>query len=259
MTAGDIYTIAGNGGCGLSGDGGPATAATLCITNNITVDPAGNVLITQGVDPAVRVVAAATGTFYGQTMTAGDIYTIAGNGNSGYSGDGGPATSATFTFPEGVGVDRFGNVLIGDTENSRVRVVAEHTGTFYGVAMTTGDIYTVAGTGNCGYNGDGIPATTANVCGPGGVPVDSAGNLVIADGGNRRIRVVPDTSGTYYGQAMTAGDIYTIAGNGTAGCAGNGGPATAAEIGGSQGVSDNAAGDLIISDAGCREIRQVRG
>jgi len=107
------------------------------------------------------------------------------------------------------------------------------------------------------YAGDGGPATSAALDAPHQVTVDAAGNLVIADTGNDRVRVVAERTGTFYGQAMTAGDIYTIAGNGTAGCAGNGGPATAAEIGGSQNVTDNAADDLILTDMGCREMRRV--
>ncbi len=127
-------------------------------------------------------------------------------------------------------VDAAGNLLIADTGNTRVRVVAATTGTFYGQAMTAGDIYTVAGNGHYGFSGDGGPATSAELNGPDGVAVDGAGNLVIADTGNNRIRVVAATTGTFYGQAMTAGDIYTVAGDGTAGFSGDGGPATSAEL-----------------------------
>ena len=97
--------------------------------------------------------AASTGTFYGRAMTAGDIYTIAGNGADGFSGDGGPATSAEVNGPQGVAADAAGNLLIADTDNTRVRVVAASTGTFYGRAMTAGDIYTVAGNGRTGSPG----------------------------------------------------------------------------------------------------------
>ena len=88
--------------------------------------------------------AASSGTFYGKAMTAGDIYTIAGNGTAGFSGDGGPATSAELNSPQGVAADAAGNLLIADGSN-RIRVVAASSGTFYGQAMTAGDIYTIAG------------------------------------------------------------------------------------------------------------------
>jgi len=145
------------------------------------------------------VVAARTGTFYGRAMTAQDIYTVAGNGNTGFSGDGGPATSAEFNRPWGVAVDRAGNIAIADTNfgsaqsdmgNNRVRVVAAATGTFYGVPMTKGDIYTVAGNGTPGFSGDGHAATQAELDEPFGVGADAAGNLLIADLFDGRVRQV---------------------------------------------------------------------
>ena len=127
-------------------------------------------------------------------------------------------------------MDQAGNLVVADTYNSRIRVVAAKSGTFYGKAMTTGHIYTVAGDGTAGFAGDGGPATSAEVNFPERVTVDSAGNLVIADGFNNRVRVVAAKTGTFYGKAMTKGDIYTIAGNGTAGFGGDGGPGTSAEL-----------------------------
>jgi DNA-binding beta-propeller fold protein YncE len=124
-------------------------------------------------------------------MTAGDIYTIAGTGTAGFSGNRGPATSAMLNDPQGVAVDATGNLLIADTGNYRARVVAASTGTFYGKAMTTGNIYTVAGNGfPGGFSGDGGPATSAELSYPQGVAADGAGNLLIADTFNWRIRMV---------------------------------------------------------------------
>ncbi len=160
-------------------------------------------------------------------MTARHIYTVAGNGTYGFSGDGGPATAAELDTPDQTAVDGAGNLVIADSANDRVRVVAAGTGTFYGQAMTAGDIYTVAGNGTTGFSGEGGPATRAELDSPRGVTVDGAGNLVIADRGNNRVRVVAAGTGTFYGQAMTAGDIYTVAGTGTVGFSGDGGPATA--------------------------------
>src|SRR6266480_1154413 len=119
-------------------------------------------------------------------MTAGDIYTVAGDGTRGFSGDGGPATSAKLNGPDGVAVDGAGNLVIADTSNERVRVVAVKTGSFYGRAMTAGDIYTVAGNGGLGFSGDGIPATHAELANPALTIADGAGNLVIADNSNGR-------------------------------------------------------------------------
>jgi hypothetical protein len=258
MTAGDIYTIAGNGTGGFSGDGGPATAAELFSPTYAAVDGAGNVVVNDAGNGRFRVIAARTGTFYGRPMTAGDIYTIAGHGKLGFSGDGGPATSAEFNEPAGVAVDGAGNLLIADFFNERIRVVAASTGSFYGQAMTAGDVYTVAGNGTDGFSGDGGPATAAELSEPAGVAVDANGNLVIADTDNERVRVVAASTGTFYGQAMTAGDIYTIAGNGTPGFSGDGGPATAAEFYIPQSVAVDPSGNVIVDNVDGR-IRKVTG
>ena len=257
MTAGHIYTLAGDGTAGDGGDGGPATAAELASPYGMAADSRGNVLIADNGNNAIRVVAARTGTFYGQAMTAGDIYTVAGNGSQGYSGDGGPARSAALSNPGSVTVDHAGNVVISDSSNSVIRVVAEQAGRYYGQAMTAGDIYTVAGDDIQGYSGDGSPAAEAELSGPGQVAVDGSGNLVIADTFNGRIRVVAARSGTYYGRSMTAGDIYTVAGNGRDGFAGDGGPATSAELDNAAGVTVTGAGALVIADSTNGRIRKV--
>ena len=214
-----LATVAGGGGVGSVPDGGQASGGLqgdLSVSGacGIAVDHHGN-LFTLGPDQ-IRVVAASTGTFYGQQMLAGHVYTIAGTGVSGYAGDGGPAVDAQLRFPSGMAVDSSGNVIFADNGNQRVRVVAAATGTFYGVPMTAGDIYTVAGTGAKGYTGDGCAATTAQIkitfpVGVAGIQVDHAGNLVIADTGNFALRVVAAANGTFYRTAMQAGHIYTVA------------------------------------------------
>jgi hypothetical protein len=260
MTAGDIYTVAGNGRPGFSGDGGPATAANLDWPSGVAVDKAGNLVIAAYGNNRVRVVAESTGTFYEQPMTAGDIYTIVdSNGDPGDTGDGGPATAATLYDPEAVSVDSAGNVLICDVGNSKVRVVAASTGTFYGQPMTAGDIYAAAGTGGAGFSGDGGPAINARLYQPGAVATDTAGNLLIADSGNNRVRVVAASTGTFYGQAMTAGDIYTVAGTGSAGFSGDGGPGVDARLRGLEGVAGDGAGDVVIADTGNNRVRKVAG
>src|SRR5262249_38848306 len=225
MTAGDIYTVAGPGAPGFSGDGGRATKARLASPQGLTFDHAGNLLIAGG---KVRVVARITGTFYGQAMTAGHIYTIAGGGTKGL-GNGGPAVGAEL-FPRGMAVDSAGNLLIADSGDNMVRVVAASTGTFYGQPMTAGDIYTIAGTGTGLFSGAGGPAPAAPLGSPPGVALDGSGNVLIAAEGNSRVRAIPVSTGTFYGKAMTAGDIYTIAGNGRRAFSGEGGPAVKAQL-----------------------------
>jgi secreted PhoX family phosphatase len=147
----------------------------------------------------VRVVAETTGTFYGQAMTKGDIYLVAGNGTPGFAGDGGPATSAEFHNPDSVAVDGVGNIAVADTVsgstqfdmgNNRVRLVAAATGTFYGQAMTAGDLYTVAGDGTPGFAGDGGPGTHAELDQPFGVGVDAVGGLLVTDLFDGRVREI---------------------------------------------------------------------
>jgi hypothetical protein len=135
-------------------------------------------------------VAAVTGTQFGIDMTAGDIYTIAGNGAAGYFGDGGPAGSAKLYLPIGLAADTSGNLYIADSGNNRVREVAAGDGTQYGISMKAGNIYNVAGSATWGYSGDGGQATLAMLDSPIDVAVDSSGDLYFADLGNDRIREV---------------------------------------------------------------------
>jgi uncharacterized protein (TIGR03437 family) len=167
---------------------------------------------------------------FGQTYT---INTFAGNGTFGYSGDNGPATSAQLNQPWGVAVDAAGNVYIADTVNNRIRKVAN------------GVISTVAGNGTLGYSGDDGPATSAQLSWPGGVAVDSAGNLYVADQNNFRIRKVSN------------GVITTVAGNGMPGYSGDNGPATSAKLYGPVGVAVDSAGNLYIADQPNNRIRKV--
>jgi ribulose-5-phosphate 4-epimerase/fuculose-1-phosphate aldolase len=257
MTAGDIYTVAGTGNLVFSGDGGPATRAEMDFPGGVAAGGASTLAIADSLNQRIRVVPASTGSFYGQAMTARHIYSVAGNGTKGFSGDGGPATAAELNEPFGVALDRAGNVVIADTGNQRIRVVAASTGTFYGQVMTAGNIYTVAGNGTEGCSGDGGPATSAEFSYPRGVAADGAGNLVIAC--DSRIWVVAASTGSFYGQAMMAGDIYIVAGNGSEGFSGDGGPATAAELNAPDGMASDGAGNLVIADAGNLRIRVVAG
>jgi hypothetical protein len=253
MTAGRIYTIAGDGNSAYSGDGGPATAAGMNPVA-VAVDGHGNVLVADG-NNRLRMVAARSGTFYGQQMTAGHIYTVAGDGTRGFSGDGGPATAAEFAYLSAVAVDGAGNPVLADSGNNRVRVVAAVSGRFYGQQMTAGDIYTIAGNGIFGHSGDGGPATAAAVEVPVAVATDRAGNVAVVDNYISVIRMIAIRSGTFYGKKMTAGDIYTIAGRGKG--LGDGGPATGAVLSRPTDITVGRAGNLLIADYGHDRVRSV--
>ncbi|MGP8244783.1 MAG: IPT/TIG domain-containing protein [Bryobacteraceae bacterium] len=229
---GTITTVVGNGTANTNnpplGDSGAATAAELNSPNALAFDPAGNLYIADLVDQVVRVI----------TTSTGNINTYAGVGlTSGFKGDSGPAGNAWLSFPAGVAFDSAGNLYIADSNNHRVRKV---TG-------ATGKISTVAGTGVSGYNGDGIPATSAELYKPTGVLVDSSGNLYIADSENNRVRKVDASTGI----------ITTVAGNGNAGYSGDGVGATESSLWLPYALAMDSAGDLFIADSlNCR-IREV--
>ncbi|MDF9409008.1 DUF1533 domain-containing protein [Pelotomaculum isophthalicicum JI] len=246
LANGYITTVAGNGTLGYSGDNGPATAAQLNLPNGMAMDAAGNLYIADSENNRVRVVAAADGVRCGIAMTAGNIYTVAGTGNRGCSGDNGPAAGAQLNLPNSVAVDSAGNLYIADTDNHRVRMVAAADSTRYGIAMTAGKIYTVAGTGAAGYSGDGGPAAGAKLSYPQGVTVDSAGNLYIADNQNHRIRRVSPN-----------GAITTVAGNEIPGYSGDNGPATGAQLTSPSAVAVDTAGNLYILDSYYQRVRMV--
>ena len=171
VSTGIISTVAGNGTAGFSGDGGKATSAELQGPSGVAVDTASNIYIADSYGNRIRKVTASTGI----------ISTVAGNGNIGHSGDGGPATSAQFYYPYGVAVDAASNIYIADSDNYRIRKIT----------ASTGIISTVAGNGTCGYSGNGGVATSAELClGFGGVAVDGTGNVYIADQSNERTRAV---------------------------------------------------------------------
>jgi RHS repeat-associated protein len=262
MTAGDIYTVAGqaNGAPGCQCDGYPATQAYLNDPVGIVTDAAGDLYIADNGNNRIQEVPAASGTQYGQSMTAGYMYTIAGDqyGTSGYTGDGGAATSALLNQPESLAVDKAGDVFIADAGNNRIQEIAAASGTQYGQSMTADDIYTIAGsaTGVSGSSGDGGPASSAKLNDPAAMTMDNAGDLLIADTGNNRIQDIPAHTGTSYGQAMTAGDIYTI-GGGTSGTTGDGGPATSAALHAPVSIAADPAGDVYIADSANNRIQEI--
>jgi hypothetical protein len=224
-TDGVIRTIAGNGIAGFGGDGGPAISAQLNHPETVAIDSAGNLYITDIDNQRIR-----------KVTPAGVISTVAGNGTPGFSGDGGSATLAQLSCPHKIAVDSAGNIYIPEGCNHRIRKVT-----------AGGIITTIAGNGSIGFSGDGGPATLAEIYNPFAVAVDAIGNLYIADTGNYRIRKV-----------TPAGMINTIAGNGTDGFSGDGGPATSAQFGSIEGISVDAAGNVYISEANNHRVRLIK-
>jgi len=221
--SGTISTFAGSGSAGYSGDGGAATSGKISDARGIAFDAAGNLYIAEASNHVIR-----------KVSTTGIISTVAGNHTGGYLGDGGPATDAKLNNPKDIAFDAAGNMFIADNNNHCIRKVSP-----------SGTISTIAGVyPTFGYSGDGGPASSAQLKYPDGLLVDAAGNVYIGDGGNNRVRKI-----------NPAGNIYTIAGNGTYASSGDGGPATAASIKSPLGPCKDAAGNLYVSDEA--KIRKI--
>ncbi|MEO8761695.1 MAG: T9SS type A sorting domain-containing protein [Bacteroidia bacterium] len=218
FSSGIITTIAGDGTLGYSGDGGQATDAKFSNPNSIDIDKTGNMYITDFNNNVIRKV----------NISTGIVSTIAGNGNVGYSGDGGQATSAVLTSPLGIAIDTFGNLFFCDEINHIVRKINRQSGI----------ITTIVGTGTAGYSGDGGLANNAQINNPLKVQFDKLNNIYIVDAGNNVIRKVDATTSV----------ITTIAGNGSAGYNGDGGHATNAQLNVPEFIIIDTFGNLFISD-----------
>jgi len=272
-STGDITTVAGGGTGPLGdGDGGPATLATLTGPYDVALDGAGNLFIAEVDGRRIRRVDAATGlistvttallqplgitakadgTLYVADGYASRVFSIApgggspvpvaGNGNAGFCGDGGPATSACLWGPSDVGFDDAGNLLIADRYNNRIRRVDATTG---GIETIAGIEHALACTGDQGNEG---PATAACLESPGSLTLDGAGNIAIADVYGWTVRRIDAATGI----------ITRFAGNGTTGFCGDGGPATGACLNGPYGVTRDGAGNLFIADFNNGRIRKV--
>ena len=221
---GVVSTVAGTGAQGYGGDGGPATAAALNFVHSAAPLGDGSLLLADTQNNRIR-----------KISPAGTITTVAGTGSAGFTGDGGPATSARINNPRGVVGLADGGFLIPDTNNHRVRRV-----------WPDGTITTVAGTGVQGFSGDGGPATAAQLSAPFGVAPTADGGFLVVDVGNQRIRKV-----------SAAGTITTVAGTGVAGYAGDGGPATAALINNPHNLVVQPDGSFLIADASNERVRLV--
>jgi len=220
---GIISTIAGNGRRAYSGDGGPATAASLYLPMGIAVGPDNAIYIADTDNNRIRKVTA-----------DGTIHTVAGTGTAGYSGDGAAAIHASLNRPRAIAVRPDGTLVIADSGNDRIRTVTPD-----------GHIHTVAGTGARGYSGDGGPAASATLDQPRGVAIAGDGSIYFSDAGNNAVRHI--TPGAI---------ITTIAGTGAPGYSGDGGPATSAQLFNPAGLDITAEG-IYIADASNDRIRLV--
>jgi trimeric autotransporter adhesin len=272
VSANNISTVAGTGQpTGFdpteNGDGGSAFLATLNNPNGVAVDAAGNLYIADTTNALIRAVnmQATPVTLLSVTIEPGDIATVAGSGNkcenpTGLCGDGAPATDsgARITYPSSVALDGRGNLYIADNYDNRVReviAVAGACGKF--AALKVGDICTLAGTGTAGYNGDDIPAYTAELHHPYGVAADNDGNVYIADSENNRVRCVIGAAGGCGGSAYGAGTITTYAYDGGKTFAGNGGPANLASRPIPLEVALDPAGNLFVGGGAVLDVQRV--
>jgi DNA-binding beta-propeller fold protein YncE len=223
-----ITTAVGTGEKGFAGDGGPAKAALLNGPFDVAFDGAGNLYFSDTFNNRIRRVDAQSGV----------ISTVAGNGDKGYSGDGGHATEASFNEPYGILLDRAGNIFIADRLNRRVRRID----------AATGIITTLAGSGEAAYGGDGGPAARAGLAEPNGLAFDAAQRrLYITDVADNRVRVID----------VATGVIATFAGTGAAEHGGDGGKATAAGTFGSRAVKVGPDGTVYILERQGSSLRAV--
>ncbi len=263
---GNVYTVAGNGNIGPSGDGGLAVNASLSgDTRGISLDSSRNVYISDGnrlrkvtastgiintiagpsgftslddsfVDGAGNVYVADTFNAVYKVAPGGSVTNIIGPGPYGFSGDGGPATNAGFKYLWGIARDGSGNIYVADQFNYRVRKVT----------VSTGIINTFAGSGRGNFWGDGGPATSAGIDKPQGMAFDSSGNMYIADTYSNRVRKV-----------TTGGTISTIAGTGLPGFSGDGGAATSARLNEPTSVAVDSNGNVFVSDSANDLVRKI--
>lgn len=233
ISGGTITTAVGTGVDDTGANGTLATSCAVAYPSAVAVDGDDNLYFVDAYAGVVRMVPKVGGSYFGITMTAGRVYTVAGGGAS--TSEGVVPTSAALGYVAGMGFDASGNFLISDNSNHRIRMVAKTAGTYYGKPMVASRMYTVAGDG-----------TVAVLHGPNGIAVDASNQVFIAEGGKHRIR-----------KLAADGTLTTIAGTGTAGYSGDGGAATSAALSGPTSVALTPGGALVILDSGNKRLRRA--
>jgi hypothetical protein len=244
MSVGRAYTIAG-GPCGAS-----SSDASVGFVASVAADSSGDVFVANPTSDVIVELRVGTKS----------LEVVAGDGEEGDTGDGGPATTAELDQPQGVSVDARGNLYVADTENCKVREIAQANGKQWGIPMHKGDIYTVAGTGGCGEAGDGGPRARAELWNPVDVVMGPRGDLLISDSGGEEILDLASEAGDYYGIHIGAGHLSAVVGFGFyGGYLIDGLPATGetAELNSPAGITVDTAGDIFISDTYSYCIREV--
>ena len=219
-----MSVVAGTRAEGMAEAGRNAFTAPLRQPQALATDAAGNLYFAERGNHVIRMI-----------TRDGLIRPVAGSGQLGSSGDGGPAVNASLNEPGGVAIDAAGNVYVADSGNHRIRKVS-----------SDGIITTIAGTGRQGMSGDGGRATEAELDAPTALAVDGAGNLFCVDYGNNRVRRI-----------SAAGIISTLAGSSVPGFGGDGGPATAAQLDTPSGIAVDSAGSVYIADSRNHRVRKV--
>ncbi len=262
--SGAVANVAGTGTAGDGGDGGVASSAQLHEPFGVAVDHGGDVFIADTANCKVRVVPVANGSVLGHAVARDHIYTVAGTGVCGSAGQGGPIGGAQLYDPVAVAVDFAGDLLVADRGDQSVLLATASGGTYYGTAVAAGDIgVVVGGTGSYGpYIADGLSATGvgAELNDVRDIALGPTGTLVLSDGFMHVIRVVPAQSGPLFGRAMTAGDLYTVAGAlpvSTAAGSGNGTRWVVTHTGTPTGVAVTKSGSVVYSDAATGVVVRV--
>jgi sugar lactone lactonase YvrE len=256
-------TVAGSGVAGYNGEGLAGPGSELNQPTGISVDAAGTLYIADTANCRVRVMPAANGSYFGQTMLAQHLYTIAGTGLCGSAQRSGAAAAAQLWNPVAVTTDRDGNLFIADSGDQSILEVPAQGGTDYGSPIAAGGIGTIVGQGSNGpYLQDGLPANgeTAELNDPEGIVVDSKGTLFMTDGSQHCLRAVPATTTTVFGRTRQGGDLYTVAGalpvNNASGL-GNGTRWVLTHLGVPVGLAVSASGSVFVSDRSTQKVMEI--
>jgi NHL repeat len=260
-----VATAVGTGHAGYNTEPDTGPFSELNEPMGVAVDGAGDLFIADTANCRVRVLPVASGMLFGQAVTAGRVATVAGTGVCGSQGQGGPLASAELWDPVAVAVDAAGDLLVADGGDQSVLVAPARSGTYWGTSVAAGDVaVVVGGTGSYGpYLGDGLSATgpLAELNDARGLALDVSGTLYVSDGLMHAVRMVPASTGTVLGRAVTAGDLYTAAGAlpvSNAVGSGDGTRWILTTLGTPTGVAVSSSGELYVADAARSTVQVIR-